>query len=60
MEQKYSVKLSKNADEFELTKVYAPPNYEEISVVTSHINRRVCSLWAFSTISATNGFRLWG
>jgi HPr kinase/phosphorylase len=47
MEQKYSVKLSKIADEFELTKIYIPPNYEEVEVVTSHINRPGMQLVGF-------------
>ncbi len=47
MEQKYSVKLSKIADEFELKKVYIPPNYEDIAVVTSHINRPGMQLVGF-------------
>jgi HPr kinase/phosphorylase len=47
MEEKYSVKLSKIADEFELTKVYIPPNYEDINIVTSHINRPGMQLVGF-------------
>ena len=38
MEHKYSVKLSVLVDELELEKVY-PPQYEEITVVNSAVNR---------------------
>ena len=34
MEQRYSVKLSTLVEEFGLNKVYTPPDYEQVRVVT--------------------------
>lgn len=47
MEHKYSVKLSVLVDELELEKVYIPPQYEEITVVNSAVNRPGMQLIGF-------------
>lgn len=47
MEQRYSVKLSKLVEEFELTKVYTPPQYEDVRVVTPDLNRPGMQLVGF-------------
>jgi HPr kinase/phosphorylase len=60
MEQKYSVKLSKIADEFELTKIYIPPDYEEREIVTSHINRPGMQLVGFFNHFSNERLQLMG
>ena len=47
MEQRYSVKLSTLVDEFGLTKVYTPPNYDQVKVVTPDLNRPGMQLVGF-------------
>lgn len=47
MENKYSVKLSILVDELGLEKVYIPPQYEEITVVNTAVNRPGMQLIGF-------------
>ena len=47
MEPRYSVKLSTLVDIFSLTKVYTPPNYEEVRIVTPDLNRPGMQLVGF-------------
>ena len=47
MEQRYSVKLSTLVEEFGLTKVYTPPNYDQVKVVTPDLNRPGMQLVGF-------------
>ena len=47
MEPRYSVSLSTLVDEFGLTKVYTPPNYEEIRIVSPDLNRPGMQLIGF-------------
>ena len=46
-ERQYSVKLSTIVDEFELEKVYTPPNYEDVLVETPNVNRPGMQLIGF-------------
>jgi HPr kinase/phosphorylase len=47
MQQRYSVKLSTLVDEFGLNKVYTPPDYEQVRVVTPDLNRPGMQLVGF-------------
>ncbi len=47
MEQRYSVKLSALVDDFGLNKIYTPPNYEQVRVVTPDLNRPGMQLVGF-------------
>ena len=47
MEQRYSVKLSTLVDEFGLNKIYTPPNYDQVRVVTPDLNRPGMQLVGF-------------
>ena len=47
MEHRYSVKLSTLVNEFNLTKVYTPPNYESVRVMTPDLNRPGMQLVGF-------------
>ena len=47
MEPRYSVKLSQLVEEFGLTKVYTPPNFESVRIVTPDLNRPGMQLVGF-------------
>ena len=47
MSSRYSVKLSTLVDIFDLTKVYTPPQYEEVQIVTPDLNRPGMQLVGF-------------
>ncbi len=47
MEPRYSVKLSVLVGIFDLQKVYTPPNYEEVKIVTPDLNRPGLQLVGF-------------
>lgn len=47
MEPRYSVKLSTLVKEFNLTKVYTPPHYENVKIVTPDLNRPGMQLVGF-------------
>ena len=47
MGSRYSVKLSTLVDEFNLTKVYTPPQYESVQIVTPDLNRPGMQLVGF-------------
>ncbi len=47
MEPRYSVKLSTLVEEFNLTKVYTPPQYEDVKIVTPDLNRPGMQLVGF-------------
>ena len=47
MEPRYSVKLSQLVEEFGLTKVYTPPDFENVRIVTPDLNRPGMQLVGF-------------
>jgi len=47
VEPRYSVKLSTLVEEFNLTKVYTPPQYEDVKIVTPDLNRPGMQLVGF-------------
>ena len=47
MEPRYSVKLSQLVEEFGLKKVYTPPNFESVRIVTPDLNRPGMQLVGF-------------
>ncbi len=47
MEPRYSVKLSQLVEEFGLKKVYTPPNFENVRIVTPDLNRPGMQLVGF-------------
>ena len=47
MEPRYSIKLSQLVEEFGLTKVYTPPNFESVRIVTPDLNRPGMQLVGF-------------
>lgn len=47
MEQKYTVKLATLVEELKLEKVYIPPDYEQIEVTSTAVNRPGMQLIGF-------------
>ena len=47
MQSKYSVKLGKVAEDFDLEVVYAPEGWEDRAIITSDINRPALQLTGF-------------